>query len=127
VPADTDERSTAEGAQVLARGTIGAHQVPGLLLAASHERFGFEDRTSPSGPQPDRSRIRGTIAGEDEILLLGTRVSVVPALRWEIFRDDFPGDPSAHTAAATPGGVHARDFVSPHLGLRGEVVPGFTL
>ena len=127
VAAHTDERSTAEGVQALARGAVGAHHVPGLLVAAGHERFTFSDRTSPSGPEPARSRVRGTVAAEDEILLLGTRVSLVPGVRWEIFRDDFPGVPAAHQAGAPAGGVHGRDFVSPHLGVRADAGHGLTL
>jgi iron complex outermembrane receptor protein len=125
VAADTDERSTAVGAQALARGALGAHQVPGLLVAASDERFTFDDSTNPHGAEPARTRLRGTVAAEDEILLAGARVSIVPGVRWEVFRDDFPGDPGVPGAA--PGGVAVHDFVSPHLGLRVDAGYGLTL
>jgi iron complex outermembrane receptor protein len=122
VAEDVENRTTAAGAQMLVRGALGAHQVPGLLVAAGHERFAEDDRLAAADP-PDRTRLRGTLAGEDEILFLGERLLLVPGVRWEIYRDDFPGE------GATPaaGGIEVRDFVSPRLGVRAEVWPGVTL
>ncbi len=128
-PTDTDERTTTAGGQVLVRGALGAHQVPGLLLAASDERLAETDHIGnfalQPGAAPDRTRVRGTVAGEDEVLLFGDRVSIVPGLRWEVFRDDFPGDPRVPPALRA-GGVSVRDFWSPRLGLRAEARRGLT-
>jgi iron complex outermembrane receptor protein len=108
------------------RRPLGAHHVPGLFLAASHERFAERDRLRPGGPVPDRTRLRATLAAEDEMLALAERLSVVPGLRWEVYRDDFPGEPGAPAPFAVRG-VRVRDFVSPRLGLRAAVHPALTL
>jgi iron complex outermembrane receptor protein len=60
------------------------------------------------------------------VLPFGERVSFVPALRWEIVRDDFPADPRVAPALRT-GGTSVQDFFSPHCGLRVEVGRGLTL
>lgn len=123
---DTEDRTTAAGGQLLLRGALGAHQAPGLLLAASHERFAERDDLRVGAAAPDRTRVRGTVAGEDEIVLLGERLALVPGLRWEVYRDDFPGDPS-QPAVLQAGGTTTRDFFSPHGGVRVEALHGLTL
>ncbi len=125
VPVDVEDETTATGAQALVRGALGAHQVPGLFLAASHERFAERDRLA-AGAEPDRTRLRATIAAEDELLAAGERVSVVPGLRWEVFRDDFPGGTGV-PAALQARGARVRDFLSPRLGLRAAPHPALTL
>lgn len=122
---DVENESVATGGSLLFRGALGAHHVPGLLLAAGYERFGQDDRTQRTS-SPDRTRLRGTIAAEDEVLALGERVSLVPGLRWEIFRDAFPGLPGQPAPVAVRG-VQVRDFVSPHVGLRVTPFRGLTL
>ena len=69
-------------------------------------------------------RLHATLAGEDEVLLLDDRLSLVPGLRWEVFRDNFAGGAGP---PATPASVQVRDFFSPHFGMRAEPVPGLTL
>jgi outer membrane cobalamin receptor len=115
VPTETDDRTLATGVQALVRGALGAHQVPGLFVAASHERFTEHDELAPELSPPDRTRLRGTVAGEDEVLLFGERLSLVPGLRWEIFRDDFTGAPVVH------------DFFSPRFGVRITPHPAVTI
>src|SRR4029453_19611714 len=70
---DVADRSLVGGGQLLLRSALGAHNVPGLLLALSHETFGQTDEVGrpgvAPGEQPDRTRLRGTVALEDEILL----------------------------------------------------------
>ncbi len=123
---DVDDRATAVGMQVLARASLGAHQVPGLLLAGSHEGFAERDLIHDH-EVPERTRFRATVAAEDEVLLLSERVSIVPGVRWEGFHDDFPGDDFTISDPLQPHGVQDRDFVSPRIGLRGEALPGLTL
>src|SRR5262249_20359915 len=78
------------------------------------------------GAQPDRTRLRGTVAAENEILLLGDRVSIVPGLRWEGFQDEAPLDPRIAPALQKSGSVDLSVW-SPRLGLRAEALPGVTL
>lgn len=127
---DVEEESLVGGGQVLARAALGEHQALGLLLAASHETFGQRDdvgsRDIPPGRQPDRTRLRGTVAAEDEILLWGERLSLVPALRWEGFRDEAPRDPRL-PPALDEGGTVERSVWSPRLGVRLAPWPWLTL
>ncbi len=121
IATDVHEQSLVGGGQLLFTSAIGRHLVPGLLLALSHETFGQTDdigsRGAEPGRQPDRTRLRGTVAAENEIVLLGDRVSVVPALRWEGFRDVAPADPRLAPVLDESGTVH-RSVWSPRLGVR---------
>jgi iron complex outermembrane receptor protein len=124
------DRSLVGGGQLLLRSAIGSHQVPGVLLALSHETFEQTDevgsRGVAPGAQPDRTRLRGTVAAENEILLLGDRVSIVPSLRWEGFQDEAPPDPRVAPVLQKSGRVDLSVW-SPRLGLRAEAWPGVTL
>ena len=79
-----------------------------------------------AGESPTRTQLRGTVAAEDEVLLLGDRVSLVPAVRTEIYRDDFPADPRLPPALRTSG-TDVFTEVSPRFGVRAEALPGLTL
>jgi iron complex outermembrane receptor protein len=126
---DTDDTSTTVGGQLVLRGAVGTHHVPGLFLASGVERFVSSDAiggpTLRPGTSPPRTRARLTLAGEDEIVFLSDRVSVVPSVRWELYHDEFPGDPRSRIP--TPAGSKTQDFVSPRLGLRADVGWGTTL
>jgi len=125
IPTDVDQESLATGLQTVVRAALGHHNVPGLFLAASHESFAEDDLLRPDAGVPDRTRLRGTVAAEDEILPWEDHISIVPAVRWEVFRDDFAG-----TGTGGPldvHGVQVNDFVSPHLGLRFAPHPVVTL
>jgi iron complex outermembrane receptor protein len=126
VASDTDDRTAAGGGQLLLRGALGAHHLPGLFLATGYEHFAADDKLDPRGTPPARTRLRGTIGAEDEIVALGDRLSIVPGLRWEIFRDDFPGEPGLPVPLQT-GGTTVRDFFSPRLGVRAVPLRGLTL
>jgi len=127
---DVADRSLVGGGQLLLRSALGAHNVPGMLLALSHETFGQTDEVGRAGVapgrQPDRTRLRGTVALENEILLLGDRVSLVPGLRWEGYQDEAPPDPRLAPVLGESGTVD-RSVWSPRFGLRAEVWPGVTL
>jgi iron complex outermembrane recepter protein len=126
VPTDRTEESVTAGGQLLARGALGAHQLPGALVAMGHERFSEKDRLSSGPDVPDRTRLRGSVAGEDEIVLFDERLSLVPGLRWEIVQDEFPGSPGPGTTPDA-GGQVVRDFLSPRFGVRLETFPGLDL
>ncbi len=121
VPTDKVSSDTAGGLQLLSRGTIGAHQAPGVLLAGGWESFGSHDALGVAPDAPDRTRLRGTVAAEDEIVFLDERVAFVPGIRWEVFRDEFPGTAGV-PAVLGAGGVRREDFLSPHGGVRIEAV-----
>lgn len=126
-----DDRTASGGGQLLARAVIGAHHLPGLLLAAGTERFtqrsGVQSaRVEHPGEGPDQTRFRATVAAEDEILMLAERLSVVPALRWELFQDEFPAD-TRLVAGLRESGSHTTDVVSPRIGLRADAGWGFVV
>src|SRR5262249_23175795 len=60
-------------------------------------------------------------------LFFGEHLAVVPGLRWEVLRDDFPGNVASRTAPGTGAAVSTNDYLSPRLGVRGEVGYGLTL
>ena len=128
---DTTDTSTTIGAQLVGRGAIGTHQIPGLLVASSVERFvqrnGIGGQRVDPGISPARTRTRVALAGEDEILLLGDRVSIVPNVRWEFFHDVFPGDPLVKVPSEEGAGSKSQDFLTPRLGARADVGWGATL
>ncbi len=131
LPTDVTEHTLVGGGQLLVRGAVGAHQVPGLLVAVSQEALRERNEVGvfpvlQPGESPTRTRLRGTVAAEDEVLLLGDRVSLVPAVRTEVYRDDFPGDPRLPPALRTAG-TDVFNEVSPRFGVRAQPVPGLTL
>src|SRR5262249_38800396 len=123
---DTIDQSTAAGIQGVVRAALGAYQVPGLFLGLGHELFASDDLLNPAGPAPDRTRLRGTVAAEDEITVLNDQVTLVPGLRWEIFHDDFPGTPG-QPAGLGAGGQRTQDFLSPRVGVRAQPFRGFAI
>ena len=128
---DVTTRTIGGGGQMVVRGTLGRHNVPGMLLAVAREALAQDFAVPPSqareaGEAPTRSRLRGTVAVEDEVLLWKDRISLVPAVRVEVYRDDFPADPLLEPALRT-GGTSVQVPVSPRFGVRGEVWPGVTL
>jgi iron complex outermembrane receptor protein len=131
LPTDVVDHSTTIGGQVVTRGTLGAHHVPGVLIASSVERFvdrnAIETGALRTGTSPARTRTRLAVAGEDEILLFADRLSIVPSLRWEVFRDVFPGDDRVKDPSEHVAGTRTQDFWTPRLGVRAEFVKGFTL
>jgi iron complex outermembrane receptor protein len=126
---DVENHATTVGGQVVARGAVGRHHVPGVLVASSHERFEQSDAIGTAqvaaGTSPERTRTRLTLAGQDEIVTAGDRLSIVPSVRWELYHDEFPRDPRLRTPS--PSGTRTSDFVTPRLGLRGDVGFGVTL
>ncbi|HWP64905.1 MAG TPA: TonB-dependent receptor [Candidatus Limnocylindria bacterium] len=124
-PTRNRDDTLGTGGQLVARGALGSHQLLGALVAVGYERFASEELEQATSP-PSRSRLRGTIAGEDEILLWGERVSLVPSLRWEIVRDDFPGDPGGGPTA-TPATTSVDDYLLPRFGLRARLLPWLTV
>ena len=125
---DVEDESLVGGGQLLTTAAVGRHHIPGLLLALSHETFRQRDDVGAPGVepgrQPDRTRLRGAVVAEDEVLLLDERVSIVPALRWEGFRDEAPSDPRLAPGLGTDSDTTERSTWSPRLGLRVEPWPG---
>lgn len=128
---DVTDTATTVGGQLVGRGAIGTHQVPGLMVASSVERFEQSNAVETGGlrpgTSPPRTRTRLTLAGDDEILFFDDRLSIVPNLRWELFRDAFPGDDRVKNPATRVAGTRSQDFWTPRLGVRADLGYGATL
>src|SRR5262249_56105347 len=120
-PTRSRDSTIGTGAQVTGRGALGSHQLLGGMLAVGYETFSAKELDQQMQP-PNESRVRGTIAGEDEILLWGDRLSIVPSMRWEIVRDDFPGD-TGGGPTATPAATTVNDYPLPRLGVPAPILP----
>jgi len=120
---DVEEQSVVGGGQILGTAAVGSHQVPGLLAAVSHETFGQRDDVgSPGvqpGRQPDRTRLRGTVGAENQLMFLDERLAIVPAIRWEGFHDEAPPDPRVAPGLDASGDSDTSVW-SPRLGVRVE-------
>jgi len=121
---DNDDKTFAVGGDALFTYYWGAHQVPGLSLAIGHEEFRPKSNLDPEGSGPDQHRLRATVAGQDEVYLLGERVVLVPSVRWEWIGDGFSGS----VPDTLPPEAHPRErsdsLTSPRFGARVEVIPG---
>src|SRR6185295_12756127 len=128
---DVRDVTTTAGGQLVARGAIGTHHVPGVLVASNVERFEQTDEVGNVGLRPGTSptltRTRLTLAGEDEILFFADRFSLVPGLRWEWVGDVFPGDDRVRVPGGGDAARRSEDFLTPRLGVRGELGHGLTL
>lgn len=112
---DLDQQTGVEGVQALATYYLGSHQILALSLAGSDESFSATD--SLSGGSTEFGRLRFTAAGEDEVVLLGEKVVLVPAVRYELVADRAAGDAGIEPGAV-PRRTVRRGFVSPKIGLR---------
>lgn len=75
---------------------------------------------------PDQTRLRLTLAAQDEISLVSDRVVLVPSLRYDHFRDDFSGVNVANVPD-TPPQTSDLDLWSPSIGAEGRVAPWLVL
>lgn len=71
---------------------------------------------------PDQTRLRLTLAAQDEISLVSGRVALVPSLRYDHFRDDFSGVNLANIPI-TPTQTNDLDLFSPSIGAEGRIAP----
>lgn len=69
---------------------------------------------------PDQTRLRLTLAAQDEISLVSDRVALVPSLRYDHFRDDFSGVNIANVPD-TPAQTSDLDLFSPSIGAEGRI------
>ena len=71
---------------------------------------------------PDQTRLRLTLALQDEVRLFDDRLTLVPSLRYEHLRDDFSGVDLANQPD-TPPTTTDRDLFSPTFGAMFRVAP----
>jgi vitamin B12 transporter len=69
---------------------------------------------------PDQTRLRLTLAAQDEISLVSGRVTLVPSLRYDHFRDDFSGVNIANVPD-TPPQTSDLDLFTPSIGAEGRI------
>jgi len=130
---DTLTDSFATGGQVVTRLTLWNRVRPRAVAAIGYETFDQRDdvpvsQTTTAGAAPTKRRLRTTLGGEVEATALDGIVTLVPSIRWERFRDDFPSDPRTNPALDVgASGTTTRDVVAPRIGLRVEPVSGLSL
>lgn len=71
---------------------------------------------------PDQTRLRLTLAAQDEISLVSGRVALLPSLRYDHFRDDFSGVNIANVPDAPPQ-TSELDLFTPAVGVEGRIAP----
>jgi outer membrane receptor protein involved in Fe transport len=132
-PRDTLTDSFSTGGQLVTRLLLASWIEPRALAAVGYETFDQRDQTRVSqttaaGRAPTRSRLRTTLGADVEIRAWGDRISVVPAIRWERFRDQFPRDSRIDPALDVgASGTTTHDVLAPRVGVRVEPVEGLTL
>jgi len=88
----------------------------------SYEEFFPYNRTSDPANGPNQSRLRLTLAAQNEIALVSDRVLLVPSLRYEHLLDDFSGVNSANMPD-TPAETNALNLWTPAIGAAGRIAP----
>lgn len=132
-PRDTLTDSFSTGGQLVTRVLLADWLVPRALVALGYETFDQRDdtavsQTTSAGRAPTRSRLRTTLGADVEASAWDGRVTVVPAIRWEHVRDDFPRDPRTNPALDVgASGTTSRDVLAPRIGVRAEPGGGLTL
>jgi iron complex outermembrane receptor protein len=69
---------------------------------------------------PDQTRLRFTLAAQDEIALIADRVALVPSLRYDHFTDDFSGVNLANIPD-TPPSTSDLDLFTPSIGAQARI------
>ena len=101
-------------------------QTVGWFGEISYELFSpFDTFASPSAG-PDQTRLRFTLALQDEIEPFGEWLLLIPTLRYEHLLDDFSGVDNANRPDTPPHTVN-RDLWSPSLGAAVPVQPWLSI
>lgn len=116
LPEIVDTKTLLGGGQVLARANLWDVLRPGAFVSLGHESFDQTNELAPDLSPPARSRLRTTVAGENEFLFWKERISVVGNVRWEGFRDELEA-----------GQQQTRDFTSPRGSFRFSPWPWVSL
>ncbi len=99
---------------------------PSWFAEVGWEQFSPYNETSDPKQGPDQSRLRISLSVQDEIMLFGDRIILVPSLRYDHLRDEFSGVDLANMPD-TPPETTGRDLWSPAVGLAARPTSWLTL
>jgi iron complex outermembrane receptor protein len=125
---DTDNRSAAYGANLEAViRSFGNRQTLRFFGEVRRERFTPEDKNPSIGVGFTRRRRSSTISAEERLVLLGDRLEVVAAYRYQEAVDNYSGPVPFGAPPAPRDDPHWAVFHGPILGLRWWLAPTVTV
>lgn len=94
----------------------------------AYERFFPRNETNAPLPKsgPDQNRLRATLSLQDEFALWPDRIALVPAIRYDHFRDEFSGVNVANVPNS-PAETTRRDLWTPSIGAAARPTQWLTL
>jgi iron complex outermembrane receptor protein len=92
----------------------------------SYEQFFPYNKTSTPPNGPDQTRLRLTLAAQDEIGLIADRVIFVPSLRYEHLLDEFSAVNNANNPVGSPT-TSNQDLWTPAAGVQARLMPWLAL
>ena len=102
------------------------HQILSGVLRGGAERFKPSERFHNT-PLLDNKRTSYSAALEDEILLWGDRLSIVPSVQWDVLFSEFLGDYTHGHWIEGPAKKKRHSMFSRRVGVRLQVVPWLIL
>lgn len=125
---DTDNRATGYGGNLEATlRWLGNRHTLRLFGEIRRERFVPEDRNPNIGVGFTRRRRASTISAEDRLVLLGDRLELVAAYRYQEAVDNYTGPVPFGAPPATRDDPHWSTFHGPTYGLRWWLAPTVTV
>lgn len=114
-PADTDNQAVTVGASNTGTWFAPWRQSLSWFDELAYEQFFPYNAFADPADGPDQTRLRLTLAVQDEAPFFDDRLVLVPSLRYEHLRDDFSGVDLANQPDSAPT-VTDRDLFSPAFG-----------
>jgi outer membrane cobalamin receptor len=122
---DTHNQTALVGANTTGTWYAPFNQAVSWFNEIAYEQFFPYNATNPPllpANGPDQTRLRVTVALQDEIALVSDRVTVVPSVRYEHLLDQFSGVNSVDIPNTPPQTNHL-DLWTPAVGAQGRIAP----
>lgn len=128
VQLDTRNQTALVGGSLSGTWSAPYRQSVSWFTELGYEQFFPYNAVANPPPQhgPDQSRLRVTLALQDEIALLTDRVALVPSVRYDHFHDDFSGVNLANMPNS-PAQASALDLWTPSIGSYARVASWLTV
>jgi iron complex outermembrane receptor protein len=119
---DTRNQTALVGGTVSGTWFAPYDQAVGWFTELAYEQFFPYNEFNAPLPKngPDQTRLRFTLAAQDEIALIAERVALVPSLRYDHFTDDFSGVNLANVPD-TPPSTSDLDLFTPSIGAQARI------
>jgi iron complex outermembrane receptor protein len=125
-PYDTDNQTGVVGGSNTGTWYTPWQQSLSWFDELAYEQFFPSNAFADPADGPDQTRLRLTLAAQDEVRLFDERLLLVPSLRYEHLRDDFSGVDLANQPD-TPPSTTDHDLFSPSFGAMLRVAPWASL